>query len=74
MGTTTGERERAREDGRRRETKARELFVVVFAIVNPLELGMEIPHINVHCIIPSSEANCCCKLALSLKRHTDEGY
>lgn len=52
----------------------RELFFVVFGIVNPLEWGLEIPHISTHCIIPSSEANCVCKLALSLKRQTQEGY
>lgn len=69
-----GESKGGWKEERERETKARELFVVVFAIVNPFELGTEIPHINMHCIIPSSEANCFCKLALSWKRHTDEGY
>lgn len=62
-----------REGGRGRESA---LFVIAFsaffAIVNPLE--MEISHINMHCIIPSTETNCFCKLMLSLKRHTEEGY
>lgn len=63
-----GERDSKRDRGR-------EPFVVAFfATVNPLELEMEISHINKRCIIPSSEANCFCKLVLSLKRHTDEGY
>lgn len=33
---------------------------------------MEISYINMHCIIPSIEADCFCELALSLKMHIDE--
>lgn len=74
MGTTKSEQEGEGEE-REKETERerRTQFVVAFfAIVNPLE--MEISHINMHCIIPSSEANCFYKLALSLKRQTNEVY
>lgn len=69
-GDTKGEKERVRKDGGRRGSSSLALCCLLFS----LQLfEMEISHIKVHCIIPSSEANCFCKLALSLKRHADEG-
>lgn len=76
-GRRKGERQRGREAEERGREREGECIIcyclsAFFAIVNPLE--MEISHINMHCIIPSSQTNCFCELVLYLKRHTDEGY